>query len=100
MGIQAVAEPPRPNPKATCPQCLRPLSVLKAGRCLYCGAEVHVPGAAAKSIAEAVMNAQVTVALEPRGQGERAGSRWLRRLIALGAAGLLIALFVANCMRS
>ncbi|HKQ58382.1 MAG TPA: hypothetical protein VJY35_10995 [Candidatus Eisenbacteria bacterium] len=100
MGIRAVPTPARPDPKATCPHCHRPLSVLKAGRCLYCGTEVHVPGAAARSIAEAVMTAQVAVALEPVAKGSSTGSRWLRRLIALGVTGTLIALFVAQCMRT
>src|SRR5206468_9322321 len=42
MGIKGITPPPGPTPKALCPSCHRPVALLKAGKCVYCGA--IIPG--------------------------------------------------------
>lgn len=97
MGIQGVAASIKPAPKATCPRCRRPVAVLKSGRCSYCGAVFD----AARPAAEVPAHPEVLIALDPQAAG-RSSPRavWLRRLIALGAAFTLTALFARACMRS
>ena len=83
-------------PKVTCPTCRRPVAVLRSGLCSYCGAVV---GPVDRTFARASsIPPEALVALEPR--PHESGSRWLRRTVALGAAGVLLAVFVRACMKS
>lgn len=71
----------------------------KAGRCLYCGTTIDEALAVAHDESRTPMPPEMMFALEPRTEGRSRGSKWLRRLIALGVAGLLLAVFVGQCMR-
>jgi hypothetical protein len=44
--------------------------------------------------------AEALLALEPRPRSVATGSLWLRRVIALGVAGLLTALVMGPCMKA
>ena len=94
MGIRSVPEPPRPTPKALCPACNRPLPMLRAGKCLYCG-EVLVPEAVSSGPA---LPPEVLLALEgPR--KETGKNRWTIRLLALGIVSVLLSAWAASCMK-
>ena len=103
MGIRGVAGQPKPVPRATCPGCGRPVALLKSEQCLYCGAPtVAVPGLAPSRATEsprAKLPVELLIALEPRKRTVSSRSIWLRRVLALGAAGLLTVLFMGPCMR-
>jgi len=72
------------------------VAVLRSGLCSYCGAVV---GPVDRTFARASsIPPEALVALEPR--PHESGSRWLRRTVALGAAGVLLAVFVRACMKS
>jgi hypothetical protein len=80
----------------TCPTCRRPVAVLRSGLCSYCGAVV---GPVDRSAARASsIPPEVLIALEPRTHDS--GSKWLRRTVALGAAGVLLAVFIKACMKA
>jgi hypothetical protein len=97
MGISGVSPAPKPVPKATCPGCRRPIVLLKSDRCLYCGAATGQPAAAFTPASR--LPAEALIALEPRPVDVSASSKWLRRGIALGFAGLLTAIVVLLCMK-
>ena len=71
----------------------------KAGRCLYCGTTIDESLAVAHDASRVMVPPELMFALEPRPEGRATGSKWLRRLIALGVAGVVLAVFVAQCMR-
>lgn len=98
MGISGVSAARKPVPKAVCPGCGRPVVMLKSDRCLYCGVETGT--AAAPAATASRIPAQALIALEPRARENGTGSRWMRRAVALGIAGLLLALFVGQCMKT
>jgi hypothetical protein len=97
MGIHAVARMPAPEPKATCPSCHRPVAMMKSGTCVYCGhrisdAEVEAP--------KAGLPPELMFELQPRAAKISTGTRWIRRVIALGLSSLLVAVFMGPCMKS
>jgi len=98
MGIHGIAQPPRPEPKATCPRCRRPVAVLKTGKCSYCQAEI--PGSAVQTQVKAALPPELLLAFEPRAVTVSTRSKWIRRAIALGVAALLVAGVMALCMKS
>jgi hypothetical protein len=98
MGISGVAPRPKPVPKATCPGCQRPVALLKSDRCLYCGASTG--GAAVAAAPTSKLPAELLIALEPRASTVTTRTIWLRRVFALGGAGLLTALVMGPCMRT
>lgn len=98
VGIRGVTSSPRPAPKATCPRCGRPVALLRSARCVYCGAETGTPEAVAASGPR--LPPEALIALEPRAHEVSSRSVWLRRVIALGGAGLVVALVMGPCMRS
>jgi hypothetical protein len=97
MGISGVSPAPKPVPKAICPGCRRPIVLLKSDRCLYCGAATGKPAPPAAPASR--LPADALIALEPRQREAGTGSKWLRRVIALGFAGLLTAIVVLLCMK-
>ncbi len=98
MGISGVSPHRRPVAKATCPGCRRPVALLKSDRCVYCGTAVGGPSTPALRATK--LPAELLIALEPRASAITSRSMWLRRFIALGGAGLLIALIMGPCMRA
>jgi hypothetical protein len=99
MGIRAVSLPPRPEPKATCPSCKRPIALLRTGKCIYCGA--NVPGALRLVTSETrealpVEEAMLQVQLQAAGKEKR--NPWPVRIMAFGAASLLTAALIGPCM--
>ena len=80
--------------------------MLKSGHCLYCGTETPHAAGLAREVASrggpsaTALPAELLFALEPKASGVSSGSMWLRRVIALGLAALLLALFVGQCMKS
>lgn len=98
MGISGVSKGHKPVPKATCPGCKRPVVLLKSDRCLYCGAATGGPGIEATPASR--LPADALIALEPRPVTVSTTSRWLRRGIAFGFAGLLTLVVVLLCMRA
>lgn len=97
MGVSGVSPGHKPVPKAICPGCRRPIVVLKSDRCLYCGRATGNPAAPAAPASR--LPADALIALEPRQVTFSATSKWLRRGIALGFAGLLTAIVVLLCMK-
>ena len=97
MGISGVAPRPKPVPKATCPGCRRPVALLKSDRCVYCGATT---GSATVAAPASKLPAELLIALEPRANAVSTRSIWLRRVLALGGAGLLTALIMGPCMKA
>ena len=85
-------------PKATCPGCRRPVALLKSARCVYCGTALGGPSVPAGPASK--LPAEALIALEPRARSDSTGSLWLRRVLALGVAGLLTALVMGPCMRT
>lgn len=105
MGIRAVAHQapePGPEPKALCAACGRPMAVLKATTCVYCGAAnpEGLPEAAAGSIARAMPPEMLLMTSAPREQGLSRRRLWTRRILALGTTILLMVAFVGSCMRT
>lgn len=98
MGIRSVPERIRPAPKAACPRCRRPVAVIKAGRCSYCGAVLDL--VLATRTPAPTLPPEALIALEPRGSAASSRTAWIRRMVALGAAVTLVALFTGTCMRS
>ena len=97
MGIRGVPASIKPAPKATCPRCGRPVVVLKSGRCSYCGAVLD----ASRPAVEVPAHPEALIALDPHAaSGSSPRVVWLRRMIALGGASLLTALFARACMKS
>ena len=97
MGIHGIAKPKRPEPKAKCPQCGRPVVVLKSGKCSYCQAAID--GAPRPAEAHVTLPPELLLALQPRAATISSGSRWTRRVIAVGATALLMAVFMGTCMK-
>ena len=103
MGIRGVSPLPKPVPRAICPGCRRPVALLRSERCVYCGAPTGGGGALAApsaGVPASKLPAQLLIALEPRASAISTRSIWLRRVLALGAAGLLTALVMGPCMRT
>ena len=98
MGISGVSPAPKPVPKATCPGCRRPIVLLKSDRCLYCGAATGKPAAPATPASR--LPADALIALEPRPREVDTGSKWMRRVIAIALAGLLIVIVMLLTARS
>jgi hypothetical protein len=72
--------------------------VLRSGRCVYCGAETGPAGTVAAGGSK--LPPEALIALEPRAHEVSSRSVWLRRVIALGGAGLIVALVMGPCMRT
>lgn len=92
----------KPQPKAVCAGCGRPMAVLKAGRCVYCGAAGAATGAIAGAEARPAVNLQLVQAqalLEPRVETKPRWVKWVVRSVAL-AAGIFVALlFLGPCTK-
>ncbi len=109
MGIRGFGPRPRPAPKATCAGCGRPVALLRSERCVYCGAATGdrvappvaaVAGGAATPVPVSKLPPELLIALEPRPSPVTTRGMWLRRILALGGAGILTALVMGPCMRS
>jgi len=98
MGISGVSSHLKPVPKATCPGCRRPVALLKSDRCVYCGTAIGGPPSPAAPGSR--LPAEALIALEPRARTVSSGKVWLRRVLALGGAGLLVALVIGLCMKA
>jgi len=96
MGIHAVAKAPRPEPKATCPSCHRPVAMMKSGKCLYCGQPL--PGALQVVETRPGLPPELMFALQPRTSQITPRTKWIRRAIAMGISSLLVGLFMGPCM--
>lgn len=72
--------------------------LLKSDRCLYCGAATDGPGIDATRGSR--LPADAIIALEPRPREVDTGSKWMRRVIAIALAGLLIVIVVLLTARS
>jgi hypothetical protein len=94
MGIRALAAPPRPEPKASCPSCGRPLAVIASGKCIYCGSAM--PGVLAVVPPKSKIPAELLVQLEPRGEVRSTREKWLVRIVVFGiSTGLVVAISIA-----
>jgi len=105
MGIRAVAQQapePGPEPKAVCASCGRPMAVLKATTCVYCGATnpEGLPEAAVGSTDKAMPPEMFLLMSAPREQGLSRRRIWTRRILALGTTILLMVAFVGACMKT
>jgi hypothetical protein len=98
MGIQGISRQPANEPKASCPSCRRPVAVLKTGRCSYCGAPL--PGALHVVGSTPGLPPELLLSLQPRTPQVSKRTRWIRRLIGLGVASLLVAAIMGPCMKS
>lgn len=94
---------PKPQPKAVCSGCGRPMAVLKAGRCVYCGAAGAVTGAAAAGeAARPPVNLQLVQAqamLEPRLATKPGWMKWVVRSVAAAAGVFIALLFLGPCAK-
>jgi len=70
-----------PAPRALCPSCGRPVALLRAGACLYCGAAMTPTGPALEPASK--IPPQMLVLLEPRARTPDVGRRWLMRVGAI-----------------
>jgi hypothetical protein len=90
----------RPQAKANCSKCGRPLSIMRSGTCIYCG---HVNDAVilAKDASPGrVRDAAALLAqLETPAPQKPKVSKWGMRFLALGLGALLVWMFVGPCMR-
>lgn len=87
----------KPVPKALCASCGRPIALLTAATCVYCGAPQAAPAAPKESASK--IPAQMLVMLEPRTHERKKGSVWFFR-IGAAAIGILFALILMGpCMR-
>ena len=98
MAIHAIARPPAPEPKATCPTCHRPVALQKNGKCIYCGAPL--PGAAQVAEPQRGLPPEILLSLQPRRVEISSRTRWIRRAIAFGVSSSLLAAFMGACMKS
>jgi hypothetical protein len=99
MGIKGVSPPPGPAPKALCPSCHRPVALLKAGKCVYCGATIPGLAPAAAAISKGTLPSELALPeLMIAGDMENR-AKWARRIIAFGGMALLIAAMMGACMK-
>ena len=96
MGVRNLATVQKPEPKATCASCGRPLAILKTGQCVYCGAKV--PGLTVVRNPAEIQLAQAVALLEPR-PPENTNRRWLIRIGAIALGGAVLAIVIGTCMR-
>jgi hypothetical protein len=59
-----------------------------------------VGGPGRAPVATAALPAEVLLALEPRARSTSRRDVWARRMLSLGALGILVALFTGTCMKS
>ena len=105
MGIRAIpskaplpsAAQPLVEPKATCAACGRPIALLKATACVYCG--TPNPDAVASTEPRSELPAELLIALEPRTDKIAGRMKWVRRGIAFAASSLIVSAFVGACMK-
>jgi hypothetical protein len=98
MGIRAVPQQPSPEPKATCHSCHRPISVLKSGKCVYCGEPI--PGALRVVEARPSLPSEFFFSTQPRADKLSIRAKWMRRAVAMGVSSLLVAAIMGPCMKS
>jgi hypothetical protein len=99
MGIKGITPPPGPAPKALCPSCHRPVALLKAGKCVYCGATIPglvpaLPTGPKGSLPTEIPLPELMVADDMQNR-----AKWARRIIAFGGMALLIAAMMGACMK-
>jgi len=87
----------KPTPKALCASCGRPVALLTAASCLYCGAAQASPAPAKESASK--IPAQLLVMLEPRPHERQRGKVWLFRAGGILIGVLMTAALVGPCMR-
>jgi len=99
MGIKGITPPPGPTPKALCPSCHRPVALLKAGKCVYCGAispglVPALPATPKGTLPTEIPLPELMVADDMQNR-----AKWARRIIAFGGMALLIAAMMGACMK-
>jgi len=88
---------PKPVPKALCASCGRPVALLTAATCVYCGAPQSTPVAGTAPTSK--IPAQLLVMLEPRPHERKRGRVWMFRAGAALIGALSMAALVGPCMR-
>jgi hypothetical protein len=87
----------KPTPKALCASCGRPIALLTAATCVYCGAPQASPTAPKAETSK--IPAQLLVMLEPRPHERKRGRVWMFRAGAVVIAILSAAILIGPCMR-
>lgn len=87
----------KPVPKTLCASCGRPIALLTAATCVYCGAAQASPVAPREGSSK--IPAQVLVMLEPRLHERKRGRVWLFRAGAAVIGILFAAMLIGPCMR-
>jgi hypothetical protein len=87
----------KPTPKALCASCGRPVALLTAATCVYCGAPQSRHAAPKESASK--IPAQMLVMLEPRPHERKRGQVWMFRAGAALIGALSMAALVGPCMR-
>ena len=87
----------KPTPKALCASCGRPIALLTAATCVYCGAPQASPAPAKESASK--IPAQLLVMLEPRPHEQKRGKVWLFRAGGILIGVLMTAALIGPCMR-
>jgi hypothetical protein len=97
--VAASSEPAvvKPTPKALCASCGRPIALLTAASCLYCGAAQASPVLAKENASK--IPAQLLVMLEPRPHEQKRGKVWLFRAGGILIGVLMTAALVGPCIR-
>ncbi|MBI1796527.1 MAG: hypothetical protein HY076_08060 [Candidatus Eisenbacteria bacterium] len=98
MGIRAVPRAaPAVEAKATCASCGRPLALLKAPTCLYCGA--RNPHAEPESGKQAIPPA-LLLALEPKLRPQMSSqAKWWRRMLIFSISSTIVSALVGTCVK-
>ena len=87
----------KPVPKALCPSCGRPVALLTAASCLYCGAAQASPAPAKEGASK--IPAQMLVMLEPRAHDRKRGKVWLFRAGGILIGIMLVTALIGPCVR-
>ena len=87
----------KPTPKALCASCGRPIALLTAAICVYCGAAQASPAPARENASK--IPAQLLVMLEPRPHERQRGKVWLFRAGGILIGVLMTAALIGPCMQ-
>jgi hypothetical protein len=97
MRLEAASRGRSPAPKAICPGCGRPIAMLKAGQCLYCGKRV---GGAVVPVSDGErMRAMAEAMLLPRRVSGGQGRKWAIRLGAVAISAFVVLGVLGSCMK-
>jgi hypothetical protein len=100
MSIRAVKLDPVPpsEAKAKCASCGRPMAMLKAKTCLYCGAAN--PDAPLQLLEKPALPPELMLGMQPRAKDPmEARVKWFKRTVLFSVVSSVVSAIIGACMK-